>query len=610
MGETSSDTDGFSIMTTCPTRSLARHFVFTVFAFFLACPLLVAQESATAEPATAKEDPQGAETAQGDTPTSSDTDGTFKGQGDLDEAVIKRIDAETDEQLEAVSALLESAIKKGLDEENQSFAKKMLGSVLLQRSQTLAAAMIRAPGRRQVQLRDEALRGLEEAVQYDPTLVEAYLLIARLNLLPGGDKQAITEATTQAIELLKDDPVEQSAAYVLRALTQDDDEKRLADLNAAIEADPTNLKAFQDRAGMRLKSGDVEGAIADLETVLLKDPTNQEFAGAAVQELVNLNRVDEAVDLITKMLATTPSEGMYRMRAILYRSQQKFDEAMSDLNKAIAMQPKDPMTLLQRAEIALDRDDVKSAKEDYRAAVQVAPQIANADMVIALRSRIALAENRIADAINDAQLLSDRNPENVFHRLRLASLYSLDKRPRKAIDILSSVLESDPKNVAVLRSRGDALLSVGDHSGAVEDYEAAVTALGNIELVEPDQDQRDEAAGVYNNLSWVLATSPVDSVRDGKRSVELAEKSAKLSDYKEAHILSTLAAAYAETGDFEKAVEWSSKAVELGTADDHDQLDQLKIELESYREGKPWREKQETDENEIPILSPDDLIDT
>jgi tetratricopeptide (TPR) repeat protein len=586
----------------------ARLFFSALVACWIVCPRSLAQEPAAQDaqsPAVPAADAQAAKT---EAPAS--TDEVNKGQVDLDEAVIKRIDAESDEQLEAVSALLESAIKKGLDEENQSFAKKMLGSVLLQRSQALTAAMVRAPGRRQLQLRDEALQTLEEAVQHDPTLVEAYLMIARLNLLPGGDKQAITDATTKAIELLQDDPAEQSAAYLLRALTQDDDQARLADLDAAIKTDPNNLKAYQDRAAVRLKKGDVEGAVADLEAVLIKDPTNQEVAGAAVQELVNLNRVDEAVALITKMLATTPTEGMYRMRAILYRSQEKFEDAMSDLNKAIAMQPKDPMTLLQRAEVSLDRDDIKSAKEDFRAAVLAAPQIENAELVIALRSRIALAENRIADAINDAQLLADRNPDNLFHRLRLASLFTLDKRPRKAIDILSRILESDPKNVAVLRSRGDALLSVGDHHAAIQDYEAAVEAIGNIDLVEPDEVQKREAAGIFNNLSWVLCTSPDDSVRDGKRAVEYGEKAAKLSDYKEAHILSTLGAAYAEIGDFAKAIEWSTKAVELGGADEHEQLDQLKKELDSYREGKPWREEQETKENEVPLLSPDDLIDT
>ncbi len=532
-----------------------------------------------------------------------------KGQADLDEAVIKRIDAETDEQLESVAALLESAIQKGLDDENRSFAKKMLGSVLMQRSQRMAASMMQARGRRQLELRDEALRSLDDAVEHDPELVEAYLLIARLNLLPGGDKDAITEATSRAIELLVDDPVEQSAAYVLRALTQDDDEKKMADLNAAAETDPTNLEAFQARAALRLQANDVEGAIADLEIVLLKDPTNQAIAGAAVQKLVDLDRVDDALELITKMLAAKPSEGMYRMRAILYRSEQKLDEALSDLNKAIAMQPKDPMTLLQRAELALDRDDVKSAKEDFRSVLEIAPQIINADQTIALRSRIALQENRLADAINDAQTLVDRSPEDVFRRLRLATLYSLDERPRKAIDILSSVLEEDPNNTAVLRSRADALLSVGDHTAAIEDYEKAIEALGELDL-ETHGPQRDEAAGIYNNLSWVLATSPNDSVRDGERAVELGEKAAELSEFKEAHILSTLAAAFAETGNFEKAIEWSSKAVELGREEEHEQIDQLELELESYREKKPWREKQETEENEVPILSSDDLIDT
>ncbi|MCH1494499.1 MAG: tetratricopeptide repeat protein [Rubripirellula sp.] len=540
------------------------------------------------------------------------TEGTNAGQNDLDEAIVQRIDAQSDEQLGAVSALLESAIKKGLDDENRSFAKKMLASVQLQRSQAMAGAMLRVPGRRQLQLRDEALESLSTAIEHDPSLIEAYFLIARLNMLPlpGGDPKAVLEATTKVIELLEDDPAQKSEALWMRARVQTEQESKLADLNAALEADPTNLRAIQERAGIRLENGDVENALKDLEAVLLEDPTNQQIAGAAVEELVNLNRLDEAIELVTKLLAKSPSEGMYRMRAILHRSKGNLDEALSDLNKAIAMAPKDPMTLLQRAEVALDRDDIKSAKEDFRNATQVAPQILNLEMVIGLRSRIALLENRLADAINDAQLLADRNPNNTFHRLRLASLYTMDNRPRKAIEVLSELLQGDPGNVPALRSRGDAQLSVGDHKKAIEDYEAAVDSVGEIEFETADEFQKQEAAGIYNNLSWVLATSPNDSVRDGKRSLELAEKAAKLSDYKAAHILSTLAAAYAEAGNFEKAIQWSEKAVQLGDEEDHEQLEQLELELDSYRKGEAWREKQDTEENQVPILSPEDLIDT
>lgn len=542
----------------------------------------------------------------------SQESGSNDGQGDLDEAVVQRIDAQSDDQLEAVAALLESAIKKGLDEENLSFAKTMLASVQLQRSQAMAGAMLRVPGRRQLQLRDEALRNLQAAVEHDPTLIEAYFLIGRLNMLPleGADPKAVLEATTQVIELLDDDPSQKSEALWMRSRVQTETEAKLADLNAALEADPANLRAMQERAGIRLENGEVESALKDLEIVLLEDPTNQQIAGAVVEELVNLNRLDEAIELISKLLDKSPSEGLYRMRAILHRSKSNLPEAMADLDKAISMAPRDPMTLLQRAEVALDREDVKSAKEDFRIATQVAPQIINLEMVIGLRSRIALAENRIADAINDAQMLSDRSPTNPFHRLRLASLFTMDNRPRKAIDVLSELLQTDPENVAALRSRGDALLSVGDHQKAIEDYESAIKSVGQIEIDTADEFQKQEAAGIYNNLSWVLATSPNDKVRNGARSLELAEKAAALSNYEAPHILSTLAAAFAEAGNFEKAVEWSEKAVELGDEENHEQLEQLELELESYRKGEAWREKQETEENQVPILSPEDLIDT
>ena len=194
------------------------------------------------------------------------------------------------------------------------------------------------------------------------------------------------------------------------------------------------------------------------------------------------------------------------------------------------------------------------------------------------------------------QLLED-DPDNVELQLQLAAIYTADARPRRAIELYSELVELDDDDVTwrALRGRADARLGIGDHAAAVADYEKA------LELKSDDD-------GILNNLAWVLSTSPKDGVRDGKRSIDLAKKACELTDYKAAHILSTLAACYAETGDFEEARKWSGKAVELGEGEIREHLAD---ELESYKQEQPWRELQEQEENPDPepeLGISDDLI--
>ena len=132
----------------------------------------------------------------------------------------------------------------------------------------------------------------------------------------------------------------------------------------------------------------------------------------------------------------------------------------------------------------------------------------------------------------------------------------------------------DPAEWHALRGRGDTYLNVGQQAEAIADYEKA------LKLQPKDQ-------GILNNLAWVLATSPDAKLRNGRRAIELATLACEATKYKLAYILSTLAAAYAETGDFATATKWSAKAVEIG---DKEHNDSLKKELESYKAKKPWRE--------------------
>ena len=87
-------------------------------------------------------------------------------------------------------------------------------------------------------------------------------------------------------------------------------------------------------------------------------------------------------------------------------------------------------------------------------------------------------------------------------------------------------------------------------------------------------------------LAWILATSNDPSLRSGTEAVRLAKQCAASTGYQQHWILNTLAAACAEAGDFEEAVHWQTKALQLVPAE---QRAGYGLCLELYKAGKPYR---------------------
>lgn len=546
-----------------------RRFGIPLWLLLAALPIAVGDEpAATAEQTT----PAAAAPETADAP----------GQEDLNEAIDAKLAVDELDDYARVLDLCRQAIDKGLDEESRKFAEDLYTGTLIDRAAMLTEAIFR-PGRPDQQwqrIRAFAMRDLDEVVGRDPKIGGAHLMIARLQALPGGDKEKAAQAAAKALGLLGDDRLQRAqATLVLAGLTEDAREKA-AFFDAAVELSPRDPEVRRARGLFRLTADEYEAAREDLMVAAEEDPRD-----AAVQEALGLasmmaEKLDDAKAAFGRAIDLEPDAiGPLLQRARIWAIEGERDKALEDIDRAIDIDSENPAALLLRARIHQQAGDTDAAMADIQTILDDKPDTPAA---LELRGLIAAEQEDYAAAIRDFRKLAARDPDNAAVIGQLGMLYLAAKQPREAIRRFSRALEIDADNFPCRRGRSDAAISIGDHPAALADLDKA-------HALEPDD------SGVLNNLAWLLATSPDDDLRDGKRAVELATKACEETKWEEAHIISTLAAAYAETGDFENARKYSRRAVEAGAETD-EVTDQLEAELASYEAGKPWRERQTMEE--------------
>lgn len=126
---------------------------------------------------------------------------------------------------------------------------------------------------------------------------------------------------------------------------------------------------------------------------------------------------------------------------------------------------------------------------------------------------------------------------------------------------------------------GQLLSQQGDSAGAVQHWREALR-------LKPDYPE------LLNNLAWFLATHPDAARRDGAEAVRHGERACELTQYRQAMLVGTLAAAYAEAGRFPDAIRMAQKARDLAQAQGDSNLATRNTELlEIYQSGRAYHEE-------------------
>jgi tetratricopeptide (TPR) repeat protein len=144
----------------------------------------------------------------------------------------------------------------------------------------------------------------------------------------------------------------------------------------------------------------------------------------------------------------------------------------------------------------------------------------------------------------------------------------------RAIADYNEAIRLDPKHIWAFNNRGNGWAAKREFAKAIADYNEAIR-------LDPS------FAAAYKNRAWIWATCPAELLRDGKQAVESAMRGCELTDWKDPTYLDTLAAAYAEAGDFEAAVKTQSKAIEL--------VKDFDARLKAYQDKKRHRGTAELD---------------
>jgi tetratricopeptide (TPR) repeat protein len=223
----------------------------------------------------------------------------------------------------------------------------------------------------------------------------------------------------------------------------------------------------------------------------------------------------------------------------------------------------------------LDQKKLEQSADAFRAALELDPEHRQSHIELA---GILLQTNKPQEAAKhfEAALLRRQNdPELRLKlgkaRLQLGEIEEAAKQFRMSAELRASAM--------AFHNLGNTMLGLKRPGEAIKSYESALETDGRF-------------IPSANNLAWLLATNPDDTLRNGERAVELAEGICGFAAARNPSSLETLSVAYAEVARFDKAIETTQEAIRMAkAAGDLKTAGELRKRLALFQQKKPYRDE-------------------
>src|SRR5215467_3625812 len=221
--------------------------------------------------------------------------------------------------------------------------------------------------------------------------------------------------------------------------------------------------------------------------------------------------------------------------------------------------------------VLLQKGRIDDGIAHYRSALQMQPDSWDAEYNLCTA---LVGKGQVDEAIPHCERAVGMRPTDPDARVSLGNALLQKGRIDEAIVHYQQAITAQPDHFLAHYSLGHALLEKGDLDGAIQlcrtalllrDSDAdchttlaiALEEKGNpAEAVQHYQKALElapQSISTLTNLAWLLATSQDASQRNGAKAVELARQADRLTGGTNTLVLRTLAAAYAENGEFGNA---------------------------------------------------------